>query len=109
MINIVLLAYQQNRKFSNIVSVIEMLTVGNTKLKVRGIFAQKRFLKGEIVEISPVVVIPSEQVSLIDQTVLTNYYYDWENGAVAIAYSLVSIINDSYHPNTYYVKKFANK
>lgn len=86
-----------------------MLIVGNTNLKGRGIFAQKRFVKGEIVEIGPVVVIPPEQVSLIEQTVLTNYYYDWENEAGAIAYGLVSIINHSYHPNTYYVKRFAEQ
>lgn len=84
-----------------------MLIVGNTKLKGRGIFAQKRFLKGEMIERSPVVVIPAEQVELIDQTVLSNYYYDWEDKGVAIALGLVSLFNHSYDPNTYYVKKFA--
>ncbi|MBP5973926.1 SET domain-containing protein-lysine N-methyltransferase [Brasilonema sp. CT11] len=86
-----------------------MLIVGNTKLKGRGVFAQKRFLKGEVIERAPVVVIPAEQVQLIDQTVLANYYYDWENKAAAIALGLVSVFNHSYRPNTYYVKKFAER
>lgn len=84
-----------------------MIIVGDTKLKGRGIFAQKRFVKGEVIERASVVVIPAEQVKLIDQTVLTNYYYDWENQAIAIALSWTSLINHSYQPNTFYVKKFA--
>jgi hypothetical protein len=83
-----------------------MLIVGNTNLKGRGVFAQKCFLKGEIIQTAPVVIIPAEEVELIDKTVLGNYYYDWENKAAVIALGLASLINHSYNPNTYYVKKF---
>ncbi|MEH1782958.1 SET domain-containing protein [Nostoc sp.] len=86
-----------------------MLIVGNINIKGRGIFAQKRFLKGELIERAPVVVIPAEQVELLDQTILDNYYYDWEDKAAAIAFGLVSLINHSYYPNTYYVKNFAER
>ncbi|MFN6572759.1 SET domain-containing protein [Dendronalium sp. ChiSLP03b] len=86
-----------------------MLIVGNTNLKGRGVFAQKPFLKGELIERTPVVVIPAEQVKLIDQTVLGNYYYDWEDNAAAIALGLSSLINHSYNPNSYYVKKFSDR
>lgn len=86
-----------------------MITVGDRKLKGRGAFAQKRFVKGELIERASVVVIPAEQVKLIDQTVLTDYYYEWENQAIAIALSWVPLINHSYRPNTFYVKKFAER
>ncbi|MEH2269004.1 MAG: SET domain-containing protein [Nostoc sp.] len=86
-----------------------MLIVGNTNLKGRGVFAQKRFLKGELVERVPVVVIPAEQVEFLDKTILGNYYYDWEDKAAAIALGLSSLINHSYDPNSYYVKKFADR
>ncbi|OYD97507.1 SET domain-containing protein-lysine N-methyltransferase [Nostoc sp. 'Peltigera membranacea cyanobiont' 210A] len=86
-----------------------MLIVGNTNLKGRGVFAQKRFLKGELIERVPVVVIPAEQVEFLDKTILGNYYYDWEDKAAAIALGLSSLINHSYHPNSYYVKKFADR
>ncbi|MDZ8085004.1 MAG: SET domain-containing protein [Nostoc sp. DedQUE12b] len=86
-----------------------MLIVGNTNLKGRGVFAQKHFLKGELIERAPVVVIPAEQVEFLDKTILGNYYYDWEDKAAAIALGLSSLINHSYHPNTYYVKKFADR
>ncbi|MEH2110604.1 SET domain-containing protein [Nostoc sp.] len=86
-----------------------MLIVGNTNLKGRGVFAQKRFLKGELIERVPVVVIPAEQVEFLDKTILDNYYYDWEDKAAAIALGLSSLINHSYDPNSYYVKKFADR
>ncbi|MBJ7296853.1 MAG: SET domain-containing protein-lysine N-methyltransferase [Dolichospermum sp.] len=86
-----------------------MMIVGNTNLKGRGIFAQKCFLKGEVIQTAPVVIIPAEEVELIDKTVLGNYYYDWENKAAAIAFGLVFLFNHSYNPNTYYVKKFAER
>lgn len=49
---------------------------------------------------------------------MANYYYDWEDKAAAIseaccqrqiALGLLSLFNHSYHPNTYYVKKFAER
>ncbi|WP_051347640.1 SET domain-containing protein-lysine N-methyltransferase [Dolichospermum circinale] len=78
-----------------------MLIVGNRNLKVRGVFAQKCFLKGEVIQTAQVVIIPAEEVELIDKTVVGNYYYDWENKAAAIALGLASLINHSYNPNSY--------
>ncbi|WP_334719733.1 SET domain-containing protein [Nostoc sp.] len=104
-----LLSSWQSKKLSNSRRLVGMLIVGNTNLKGRGVFAQKRFLKGELVERVPVVVIPAEQVEFLDKTILGNYYYDWEDKAAAIALGLSSLINHSYHPNTYYVKKFADR
>ncbi|WP_334821284.1 SET domain-containing protein [Nostoc sp.] len=104
-----LLSSWQTKKLSNSRRLVGMLIVGNTNLKGRGVFAQKRFLKGELVERVPVVVIPVEQVEFLDKTILGNYYYDWEDKAAAIALGLSSLINHSYHPNSYYVKKFAER
>lgn len=83
-----------------------MLIVCNTNAKGRGVFAQKRFSKGEIIERSPVIVIPTEQVKLIDQTVLFDHYYVWNERRAAIALGFGSLYNHSYHPNSFYVKKF---
>ncbi|MEH2042524.1 MAG: SET domain-containing protein [Nostoc sp.] len=104
-----LLSSWQTKKLSNSRRLVGMLIVGNTNLKGRGVFAQKRFLKGEIIERVPVVVISAEQVEFLDKTILGNYYYDWEDKAAAIALGLSSLINHSYHPNSYYVKKFAER
>ncbi|MBD2416022.1 SET domain-containing protein-lysine N-methyltransferase [Nostoc calcicola FACHB-389] len=86
-----------------------MYVVGYTKQKGRGVFAKKRFLKGEVIERASVVVIPAEEVTLIDRTILANYYYDWEDRTAAMALSWVSLMNHSYQPNTFYVKKFSER
>lgn len=80
--------------------------VGNTALKGRGVFAQKSLVKGELIERSPVIVIPAEQREFLDKTALELYYFAWEKDAAAIGLGLTSIYNHSYHPNALYVKKF---
>jgi SET domain-containing protein len=67
----------------------------------RGVFARRDIRKGELIERSPVVVVPREQWKKIDETILSNYVFDWgeteEDAAVALGY--VSIYNHSYTPN----------
>jgi SET domain-containing protein len=86
-----------------------MITVGNTNGKGRGVFAQKPFTKGEIIERTPVIAIPKEEVELIDKTVLFNYYYDWNDGQIAVVLGLGSLYNHSYHPNALYARKIEER
>jgi SET domain-containing protein len=83
-----------------------MLVVRDTEIKGRGVFAQRDFEPGEIIDIANVIVIPKQQVKLITHTVLCNYYFGWhgESGAIALGYA--SLFNHSYQPNALYVKKF---
>ncbi|MFM6104491.1 MAG: SET domain-containing protein [Sphaerospermopsis kisseleviana] len=83
-----------------------MLVVRDTEIKGRGVFAQRDFELGEIIDIANVIVIPKQQVKLITHTVLCNYYFGWhgESGAIALGYA--SLFNHSYQPNALYVKKF---
>ncbi|MFM2060398.1 MAG: hypothetical protein RLZZ507_68 [Cyanobacteriota bacterium] len=84
-----------------------MLVVRDTEIKGRGVFAQKDFEPGEIIDVANVIVIPKQQVKLITHTVLCNYYFSWygESGAIALGYA--SLFNHSYHPNALYLKNFA--
>ena len=67
----------------------------------RGVFARRKIIRGELIERSPVIVIPGGQWSSMDESVLSNYVFDWgekeEHAAVALGY--VSIYNHSYTPN----------
>src|SRR5437867_4191340 len=67
----------------------------------RGVFARRSILKGELIERSPVIVVPREQWAIVEATVLSNYVFDMgeneEDAAVALGY--VSIYNHSYSPN----------
>jgi SET domain-containing protein len=74
----------------------------------RGVFAAEDILEGEVIEVSPVIVIPLDQVPFLDQTVLESYYYAWENHlkSAAIALGHGSLYNHSYNPNARYEKRF---
>ncbi len=85
-----------------------MLVVRDTVAKGRGVFAEKDFAKGELIEKACVIVIPKKQVKLILQTVLFNYYFTWQRESGAIALGLASLFNHSYHPNAVYIKNFAD-
>ena len=41
----------------------------------RGVFSIKDLKEGEIIESCPVIILPKEQISLLDQTVLYDYYF----------------------------------
>jgi len=67
----------------------------------RGMFASRSFLKGELLERAPVVVINEKQWPAAEKTILSDYAFDWgekdEQAAIALGY--ISIYNHSYSPN----------
>lgn len=83
-----------------------MLTVKNTHKKGKGVFAEKNFAKGDLIEQAQIIIIPQEQVKFIDQTNLYNYYFAWADHSAAIALGFGSLYNHSYKPNSFYTKKF---
>lgn len=79
--------------------------------KGRGVFAQRDFKKGEIIESSPVIVLPSEEIDSLELTQLYNYYFAWgpESKDAAIALGYGSLYNHSYTPNARYYKDFEKR
>ena len=67
----------------------------------RGMFASRRFLKGELIERAPVVVIDEKKWPNAAKTILSDYAFDWgekdEHAAIAMGY--ISLYNHSYPPN----------
>ena len=82
------------------------ITVQSTPDKGRGVFATEKIRSGDLIESTEVIVVPSEQRSLLDATVLYNYYFSWgaEANEAALALGLGSLYNHSYSPNAHYVK-----
>lgn len=82
--------------------------------KGRGIFAKKLIKKGKVIDVSPIILISNKDYDLIEQTVLYNYTYEWEdpkNGPefkCAIALSFCQFINHSYKPNVKYFYDYDN-
>jgi len=87
-----------------------MFFVGSSNGKGRGVFAQKRFAKGDIIEYCPVIVIPRDEECLLESTVLFNYTYGWGEGFEdsAIALGFGSLYNHAYRPNAMYKRMYEN-
>lgn len=80
------------------------LIVRNSPIAGRGVFTTRAFAPGDIIELCPIIVIPKEELSLLDRTVLYNYYFLWENDRAAIVLGFGSLYNHSSNPNAMYEK-----
>lgn len=69
----------------------------------RGVQAAKNFKKGELVEISPVIVVPkAEHYKALAKTVLNLYVFGWNYKRAAVALGHGSLFNHSSEPNITY-------
>jgi uncharacterized protein len=81
----------------------------------RGIVALTDLEKGQLVERSPVLIIPSEQRAKVDDSIIFTYVFMWEHntteedlykhtGRSAIALGYTSLLTHSYTPNCIFVR-----
>ncbi len=84
------------------------LFIQTTADKGKGVFTSHHLVEGEVIEIAPMLVLPSTDKVLIDKTHLYNYYFLWgdNNEQIAIALGYGSIYNHSYNPNVAYKMDF---
>lgn len=81
-----------------------MLIVDNSPGKGRGVFAARDIEAGEIIERSPVIVIPEKQKPDLRKTILNVYVFRWgeKKKDRAVVLGLGTLINHSYNPNAFY-------
>lgn len=75
------------------------ICVRDASPKGRGVFAQRRFAEGETIERCPVIVLPDPEWELLEETTLRDYYFYWDEDAVAIAAGCGMLYNHSETPN----------
>jgi SET domain-containing protein len=91
------------------------LAVRDFGTRGRGIVALEDIEAGRLIERSPVLIIPSEQRSTIDKTIIFTYVFMWEHhtveqdlykhtGRSAIALGYTSLLSHSYEPNCIFVR-----
>jgi uncharacterized protein len=78
-------------------------------LKIRGIIASENIKKGRVIERCPVILMPKKEEKLIEQTIVSNYYFDWSNTYNALVLGYGSLYNHSYTPNAQYVFNYKKK
>jgi SET domain-containing protein len=67
--------------------------------KGRGIFALRNVKKGEIIEISPYIEIPSKEYNTMTRTILNDYRFEVRGNKCAIGLGYASLYNHSPDPN----------
>jgi SET domain-containing protein len=82
--------------------------VGHVAGAGRGVFATEDIAEGEVIEVSEVIIVPPEEVQLLDRTALERYYFAWGDDlkSAAIALGHGSLYNHSFSPNARYEKHF---
>ncbi|MEY2897958.1 MAG: hypothetical protein RL138_11 [Bacteroidota bacterium] len=84
------------------------LYIAETTKKGRGVFTREAISEGTLIEVAPVIVLPKEERTWIDQSVLYNYYFLWgaNNEQTALALGYGSMYNHSTAPNVAYQMDF---
>jgi hypothetical protein len=83
--------------------------------KGKGVFAKNNIAKGVTIDIAHIILISNKDWDLIEDTVLSNYSFEWDDPNCigeyesAISLSISQFINHSYNPNVKYRYKYKNK
>ena len=87
------------------------LEVVYTREKGRCIYTSQDLDKDQVIEISPVIVMDKKDRALIEQTLLTNYIFEWgpklDKCAVGLGY--VSLYNHASKANCAYSMVYSKK
>jgi uncharacterized protein len=72
--------------------------VRDSSLHGLGVFAAVPHQPGALLEVSPVLVVPRQDVPALRRTPLATYYFCWPKGSAALALGYGSLYNHSYRP-----------
>ena len=91
--------------------ILPHLFIAPTGEKGRGVFTSADIPKGEIIEISPVIVMSGEERKLLDQTLLHDYIFEWgeDSRSCCMALGYVPLYNHSYRSNCEYEMDFVQQ
>lgn len=79
--------------------------------KGRGVFTKDALPVGTIVEISPVIVMNTDERKLLDQTLLHDYIFEWgaKKDQCCVALGYISVYNHSFQSNCEYEMNFKDE
>lgn len=91
--------------------ILPFLFIAPTEQMGRGVFTSENIGVGTVVEMSPVIVMSTEERKLLDQTLLHDYIFEWgdENEKCCMALGYVAVYNHSYQSNCEYEMDFENE
>ena len=82
----------------------ESIYVAASTEKGRGVFTSTDLKKNTVIEIAPVIVMAKQDRSLIDQTLLHDYIFEWgdQRNQCCMALGYVPLYNHAYRSNCEY-------
>lgn len=74
----------------------------------RGVFTRDRLAQGDLLEVSPVLVLSKQERVEVDKTLLHDYVFEWgpDRDHCCVAWGYVSMYNHSNLPNCTYEMDF---
>lgn len=86
----------------------ESIYVAASGEKGRGIYTNSDLKKNTVIEIAPVIVMSKKDRSLLDQTLLHDYIFEWgdRHNQCCMALGYVPLYNHSYRSNCEYEMNF---
>lgn len=65
----------------------------------RGVYCSQDIQSDDIIEVCPIIIIPTKDVPIIHQTAIHDYYFMWQDNKAAIALGFGSLYNHAHKPN----------
>lgn len=77
----------------------------------RGVFTSEHIEEGTVIEMSPVIVMSSDERKLLDQTLLHDYIFEWgtNKDQCCMALGYIPLYNHSYKANCEYEMDFESE
>lgn len=75
------------------------LYILHSEKRGRGVYTSEKIEPNEIIEVCPVIVLPSYELPIIHKTSLHDYYFLWSQNQCAIALGFGSLYNHNEKPN----------
>lgn len=75
-------------------------------LGIRSVIADRDYKAGELIEACPIILLPKKEWSHIEETILGNYWFEWNRDNSALLLGNGSIYNHSYTPNALYKRDY---
>ena len=93
------------------IMILPFLFIAPTATMGRGVFTSENIPAGTVLEIAPVLVMGSADRKLLDQTLLHDYIFEWDNetGQCCMALGYVPIYNHSFSSNCEYEMDWAQQ
>lgn len=89
--------------------ILPCLYTKETTSKGWGVFTDEAIEADTIIELSPVIVMTAKEKELIDQTILYNYIFDWDQDQCCMAMGLVPVYNHACPSNCEYFQDYESK